>query len=122
MAESAKFTIGDEEHDVPAMCFLDLEELGDKIKVLGPDLPWMEYSHIVLEVVAHQLKVQYEDLAAKCTGKQAMGLALPMSELLRVSGFEFSGEAQAVPESPGTGTSTPPNSPPTESSEGISTQ
>lgn len=115
MAESAKFTIGGEEYNVPAMRFLALEELKDKIQSLGPDLPWMEYSHNVLEIVAHQLNISYEELAAKCTGKEAMTIATPMNELLRVSGFDFAGEAAAVTESPGIGTSTssPPNSQPT---------
>lgn len=124
MAESAKFTIGGEEIDVPALCFLDLEELEPKIKKLGPNIPWMEYSHLVLEIVSHQLKVDYAEIAAKCTGKEAMLLAVPMNELLQVSGFGAPGEAEATMESPGTGTSTSssPNLPPTESSVETSTQ
>ena len=80
--------------------------------------------HLVLEIVSHQLKVDYAEIAAKCTGKEAMLLAVPMNELLQVSGFGAPGEAEATMESPGTGTSTSssPNLPPTESSVETSTQ
>jgi hypothetical protein len=120
------FRIGEEDLAVPSLRFQDMDDVKESLKLMEPNLYWLDYAGHVLRVVAHQMaptrpELSFEELRARCTGGEATNLATQMNELLWASGFPRPPETPA--ESPGTGTSTGavPASPPGASAGAIPT-
>ena len=115
--KTVPFRIGGEDLAVPSMTFLDMDEVKESMRSMGPDTYWLDYAGHVLRIVAHQMvptrpELTFEALRERCTGGEAAVLAVQMNELLWASGFPKPPETPA--ETPGTGTLTgfAPASPP----------
>ena len=104
---SVNFRIGGRDLAVPAIGFLDMEEVEESLKALGPTIPTREYIGHVLAIVAHLVAREHPELTAEVLTRRLLagevsGIALTMNDLLRVSGFPM----PAAVENPGTGTLT----------------
>src|SRR5215469_1589959 len=116
-SETASFVVGGATLQVPALTLWDLELSRTEMQALTPDLVWSTYAATVVKIIARKLRPEHADefaeaLLRKCSVREAQNLAVAFNTLLAVSGFEM-GEAEAVAESSGTGTSieSPQNSP-----------
>jgi len=118
--ETSPFTIGGRAVAVPLFRLWDIKRQRARMDSIVADMNWLDYSEVILRIVAVQLAPDEPDdasatfaaLMRACSMEEMRGLDAAYSTLLRASGFIL-GEAQPAQEeaSPGTGTST--ESPPT---------
>jgi len=113
--ETSPFTIGGRQIDVPLMRLWEIKRQRPRMDSITRDMNWLDYSEVVLHIVAVQLAPDEPDdasatfaaLMRACSMDEMRGLDAAYTTLLRASGFIL-GEAEAAQEaaSPGTGTST----------------
>lgn len=112
---TATFRIGGEDLKFPLFTLYYLEVCKDELTTLGPGLDWVGYPGLILDILAKLREPENIaarksfrlELAKACSMDEMRGLGRSMDELLALSGFTMPGEAEAVGESPGTGTSMP---------------
>ena len=107
---SVDFRIGGRDLAVPAIGFMDMDELDGFIRALGPQQSTREYVTNVMHILAHLLAHEQPGLTAEGLTRRLLagevnGFVMATTELLRASGFTIPA-ATPVPENPGTGTST----------------
>lgn len=125
--EHAKFTIGGKEIKVPAPSLYHLSLVKEELFGLGPELDFVDYGLKVVTIIGTIIAPEGEGepqttvnrLIRECSSQEMHQLPFWMNELFKISGLggaNNSGEAAAMAENPGTGTSTPSpqNLPPTE--------
>ena len=112
-SDTVKFRVGGEDIDVPALSFWGLKRAKPYLINLDRGLDWIDFGENVMEVLAVALegkapkeRFSAEALERRCSIDEARALSGSMTELLRLSGFLKSGEAETQEASPGTGTST----------------
>src|ERR1700735_1961035 len=107
--ETAKFVIGGQTIEVPALTMWTIDKVGVNLRSMGPDTPWMDYArhclviiHAALEEVQPELTL--EVLSRACTMGEMREMPSQMLELFRVSGFTLGEVSGTSEERPGTPT------------------
>ena len=102
--ETVPFTLGGETLNVPALMFVDAEELRAPLTALGPGQEWIDYANSAIEIIVHQMRTSRPDLTQQAIKRRmkagegaAIGLRTSMNALLRASGFPIPETAPPAP-------------------------